>query len=301
MHRDSVGSEQAIRPGEVNWMTAGRGITHSERFERARREGDRMHGIQAWVALPEARRGDASRPSRTTAPATCPSYEEGGAVGAPDRRRGVRREGQVETRSPMFYLHWDLAAGARAGLPAEYAERAALRRERRGRVRRPARSRRARWLILDAGQDGGRRGAAALHRPRARRRAARPALHRVELRLVLEGAHRAGEGRLARRADEAARPRQSGIHPAALVVPAVAVAMVVIVVVVAAVVAFTGLRFRRARQPLAARPVGVVARRAGALLLDAPLIPVAHAVREDRLQARELRGAEHHRRVVRRN
>ena len=52
MHRDSVGSEQPIRPGEVNWMTAGRGITHSERFERARREGGRMHGIQAWVALP---------------------------------------------------------------------------------------------------------------------------------------------------------------------------------------------------------------------------------------------------------
>src|SRR5512135_3590530 len=53
MHRDSVGSEQAIRPGEVNWMTAGRGITHSERFERARREGDHLHGIQSWVALPE--------------------------------------------------------------------------------------------------------------------------------------------------------------------------------------------------------------------------------------------------------
>ncbi|HSG74854.1 MAG TPA: pirin family protein, partial [Burkholderiales bacterium] len=52
MHRDSVGSEQAIRPGEVNWMVAGRGITHSERFERARREGGRMDGLQAWVALP---------------------------------------------------------------------------------------------------------------------------------------------------------------------------------------------------------------------------------------------------------
>jgi hypothetical protein len=49
VHRDSVGSEQAIRPGEVNWMVAGRGITHSERFERARREGDHLHGIQAWV------------------------------------------------------------------------------------------------------------------------------------------------------------------------------------------------------------------------------------------------------------
>src|ERR1700687_6229205 len=50
MHRDSVGSEQPIKPGEVNWMTAGRGITHSERFERARREGGHMNGIQAWVA-----------------------------------------------------------------------------------------------------------------------------------------------------------------------------------------------------------------------------------------------------------
>ena len=61
MHRDSVGSEQPILPGEVNWMTAGRGITHSERFERARREGGRMDGIQAWVALPqEVEEGDPS-------------------------------------------------------------------------------------------------------------------------------------------------------------------------------------------------------------------------------------------------
>src|SRR5688500_1877661 len=52
MHRDSVGSEQPIVAGDVNWMTAGRGITHSERFERARRDGGRIHGIQAWVALP---------------------------------------------------------------------------------------------------------------------------------------------------------------------------------------------------------------------------------------------------------
>src|SRR5882762_8707640 len=51
MHRDSVGSEQAIRPREVNWMIAGRGITHSERFERARKEGGRMQGLQSWVAL----------------------------------------------------------------------------------------------------------------------------------------------------------------------------------------------------------------------------------------------------------
>src|ERR1041385_5503420 len=53
MHRDSVGSEQPIRPAEVNWMIAGRGITHSERFEKARSEGGPMHGIQAWGALPD--------------------------------------------------------------------------------------------------------------------------------------------------------------------------------------------------------------------------------------------------------
>src|ERR1700688_1552384 len=60
MHRDSLGSEQAIRPGEVNWMTAGRGITHSERFERARAIGAPIHGIQAWVALP--REDEETRP-----------------------------------------------------------------------------------------------------------------------------------------------------------------------------------------------------------------------------------------------
>src|SRR6201996_3510213 len=53
MHRDSVGSEQAIRPGQVNWMIAGRGITHSERFEKERAQGGRVHGIQSWVALPK--------------------------------------------------------------------------------------------------------------------------------------------------------------------------------------------------------------------------------------------------------
>jgi redox-sensitive bicupin YhaK (pirin superfamily) len=53
-HRDSTGVEQSIRPGEMNWMIAGRGITHSERFERARREGGPLHGIQSWVALPES-------------------------------------------------------------------------------------------------------------------------------------------------------------------------------------------------------------------------------------------------------
>ena len=54
-HRDSLGSDIVVRPGEVNWMTAGRGITHSERTDpEVLASGARMHGIQAWVALPDA-------------------------------------------------------------------------------------------------------------------------------------------------------------------------------------------------------------------------------------------------------
>ena len=56
MHRDSLGTEMAIRPGEVNWMTAGRGIVHSERTRPERRvDGEPIHGLQMWVALPAAR------------------------------------------------------------------------------------------------------------------------------------------------------------------------------------------------------------------------------------------------------
>src|SRR5450432_2557402 len=54
MHRDSLGNVQEIRPGDVNWMTAGRGIVHSERSpEKERERGVRAHGIQSWVALPD--------------------------------------------------------------------------------------------------------------------------------------------------------------------------------------------------------------------------------------------------------
>jgi len=124
MHRDSVGSEQAIRPGEVNWMTAGRGITHSERFEKARREGDRMHGIQAWVALPEE---DEEREPAFFhhAAADLPAYESGGLRARLIAGEAFGAKAKVETHSPMFYLHWQLAAGTRAGIPGGYAERAA--------------------------------------------------------------------------------------------------------------------------------------------------------------------------------
>ena len=61
MHHDNLGYDQAIRPGEVNWMTAGKGIVHSERTDPlTKSRGGPMHGMQAWVALPDRGRGDRS-------------------------------------------------------------------------------------------------------------------------------------------------------------------------------------------------------------------------------------------------
>ena len=123
MHRDSVGSEQPIRPGEVNWMTAGRGITHSERFERARREGGRMDGIQAWVALP-AEHEECEPSFAHYEREDLPTLEERGASGRLIAGESLGLKGRVKTDSPLFYLHWELRPGARASLPAEYSERA---------------------------------------------------------------------------------------------------------------------------------------------------------------------------------
>jgi redox-sensitive bicupin YhaK (pirin superfamily) len=118
MHRDSVGSEQAIRPGEVNWMVAGRGITHSERFERARREGDHLHGIQAWVALPKA--DEETEPSFSHhAGDDLPGWREGGVRGRLVAGDAFGLSARVRTHSPLFYAHLDMDAGATAALPLQ--------------------------------------------------------------------------------------------------------------------------------------------------------------------------------------
>ncbi len=123
-HRDSVGSHEDIHPGEVNWMTAGRGITHSERFERIREVGGPLHGIQSWVALPG--------PDEETTPAFAhyghvdlPTVDEGGfwARLIAGEAFGVRSP--VTTHSPLFYAHCALAEQARVPMPQGYAERAA--------------------------------------------------------------------------------------------------------------------------------------------------------------------------------
>lgn len=123
MHRDSVGSEQPIRPGEVNWMTAGRGITHSERFERARREGGRTNGIQTWVALPkEHEEADPAFLHYTAA--QLPTHEDAGVWMRFVAGEALGVKSQVPTHSPLFYIHCALAAGGRANVPDAYTERA---------------------------------------------------------------------------------------------------------------------------------------------------------------------------------
>jgi redox-sensitive bicupin YhaK (pirin superfamily) len=123
MHRDSTGIEQAICPGEINWMTAGSGITHSERFERARREGGMLHGIQSWVALPGA--------EEETAPSFAhhavddlPGHQESGLWLRLLAGEAFGLRSAVRTHSPLFYVHATLQPGARVELPRQYAERA---------------------------------------------------------------------------------------------------------------------------------------------------------------------------------
>jgi redox-sensitive bicupin YhaK (pirin superfamily) len=123
MHRDSVGVQQAIQPNEVNWMIAGRGITHSERFEKIRADGGPLHGIQAWVALP------------TEYEETDPSFAHYDASDLPLLTDGAVStrllageayglKAGVKTHSPLFYAHWQLQTGARVALPPTYSERA---------------------------------------------------------------------------------------------------------------------------------------------------------------------------------
>lgn len=124
MHRDSLAVEQAIRPGEVNWMTAGSGVTHSERFEKARAVGGELHGIQSWVALPDGM--EEIDPSFAHHGAEdLPVLEETGAwarvlLGVP-----LGLASKVKTSSPMSYMHWELQPGGVARIEATFPERAA--------------------------------------------------------------------------------------------------------------------------------------------------------------------------------
>jgi redox-sensitive bicupin YhaK (pirin superfamily) len=125
LHRDSLGTVQTIEPGAVNWMTAGRGIVHSERTPPERRaSGGSLFGIQTWVALPKAQEE------------TAPSFAHHGSDTLPTiDERGVRvrmiigslwgATSPVETFSETFYADAALDRAARLALPASHEERAA--------------------------------------------------------------------------------------------------------------------------------------------------------------------------------
>ncbi|HEX2535460.1 MAG TPA: pirin family protein [Chitinophagaceae bacterium] len=123
-HRDSLGVEQVIRPGEVNWMTAGSGIAHSERFEDpAVLAGGDLEMIQTWVALPE--KDEEAAPSFANYTVDqLPVFTDTGVWMRLIAGNAYGLSNGVKTSSPLFYLHAVLQEGAVFGLPREHAERA---------------------------------------------------------------------------------------------------------------------------------------------------------------------------------
>lgn len=124
LHRDSLGSVQAIEPGDLNWMVAGRGIVHSERTgPAARAAGQVLHGIQSWVALPLAE-GERA-PSFGHFPATLlPRRAQNGVALRVIAGSAYGLQAPVPVFSAMFYLDLAFSPGATIALPQEHAERA---------------------------------------------------------------------------------------------------------------------------------------------------------------------------------
>lgn len=124
LHRDSLGTVQAIQPGAVNWMIAGRGIVHSERSPAsARTEGTELFGIQTWVALP--RQHEETEPAFAHHPASeLPVLQEGGVTIRLIAGTLFGARSPVRTFSEMFYADAVLATGGRLALSTEHEERA---------------------------------------------------------------------------------------------------------------------------------------------------------------------------------
>lgn len=117
MHRDSTGATQAIRPGEVNWMTAGKGIVHSERTDPLKKStGGPMHGMQAWIALPTGAE-DVDPSFHHHGEADQPAYENAGLFARLVAGEAYGARAGAPASSPMFYVHWELAEGVRTAAP----------------------------------------------------------------------------------------------------------------------------------------------------------------------------------------
>ncbi|MDQ9169869.1 pirin family protein [Oxalobacteraceae bacterium R-40] len=124
LHRDSLNTVQPIRPGEVNWMTAGRGIVHSERTAPdIRRQSSSLFGLQCWVALP--RQHEETDPSFQHFKATQLPREEGeGIVATVIAGRFFGRQAPVPVLSELFYVDVQLESGATLTIPPDYDEQA---------------------------------------------------------------------------------------------------------------------------------------------------------------------------------
>lgn len=133
LHRDSLGTVQRILPGEVNWMTAGRGIVHSERM-RVSQNGlehppsiapGRVYGVQTWVALPRELEESAPTFEHYDVSAV-PVLEDGGVTTRLIAGALFGARSAVRTSSPLFYADVQMTTGSVLRLPPEYDERAAF-------------------------------------------------------------------------------------------------------------------------------------------------------------------------------
>ncbi|MBL3657909.1 pirin family protein [Fulvivirga sediminis] len=124
MHRDSLGVEQVIKPGAVNWMTAGSGISHSERFENpAALAGTSLEMLQTWVALPE-KFEEIDPMFSNYQPDQLPEYDDKGIWMRLIAGNAYGLKNDVKTHSPLFYLHVKLDKDTMFGLPRGHTERA---------------------------------------------------------------------------------------------------------------------------------------------------------------------------------
>ncbi len=122
-HRDSLGVVQDIEPGDVNWMTAGRGIVHSERTPAGpRKRGHRLHGMQTWVALPRAHQ-ETDPAFHHHAAATLPERSKDGVHLRVVAGEALGLRSPVQVFSPTLYVAVEMEAGSRLTVDDEHAER----------------------------------------------------------------------------------------------------------------------------------------------------------------------------------
>jgi redox-sensitive bicupin YhaK (pirin superfamily) len=123
-HRDSLGSVREIHPGDVNWMSAGRGVAHSERTPRAARvAGEHVHGIQSWVALPDGQ--EDGEPTFVHHPAAAlPRRAADGVDVTVIAGEAFGLRSPVATLWPTLYVHAQFTRGAALDVPADHGERA---------------------------------------------------------------------------------------------------------------------------------------------------------------------------------